>query len=85
MESKLVSGVHYAEINDEYSDIEAVIEHYLSHENQAQEIIKNAQNHCAKFQNPRIEEACNLLVLRKYFALSGQIDITKEERELFGI
>lgn len=85
MESKLVSGVHYAEINDEYSDIESVIEHYLSHENQAQEIITNAQKYCAKFQNPRIEEACNLLVLRKYFALSGQIDITREECELFGI
>lgn len=85
MESKLVSGVHYVETNDEYSDIEDIIEYYLAHESQAQEIIKNAQRHCAKFQNPRIEEACNLLVLRKYFALSGQIDITKKERELFGI
>ena len=85
MESKLIPNVHYAEINDEYSNVADVIEHYLAHQNQALEIIQNAQQYCAEFQNPRIEEACNLLVLRKYFGLSGQIDITKQERELFGI
>lgn len=85
MESKLQAGVHYAEINDDYSNVEAVLDYYLSHAKEAQEIITNAQKYCANFQNPRVEEACNLLVLRKYFYLSGQIDISDNERELFGL
>ncbi len=85
MEGRLIAGVHYAQIDDEYSNVESTLDYYLSHEKEALDIIKNAQNFCKDFQNQRYEEACCLLVLRKYFALSGQLDISKEEREMFEI
>ena len=85
MEGTLIAGVHYVQIDDEYSNVESTLQYYLSHEKEVLDIIKNAQNFCKDFQNQRYEEACCLLVLRKYFALSGQLDISKEERELFGI
>lgn len=85
MESKLQAGVHYAEINDDYSNVESVLDYYLNHKSEAQEIIKNAQQYCKNFQNPTIEEACNILVLRKYFYLSGQIEISDNEKALFGL
>lgn len=82
MEAKLVAGMHYAKLNDDYSNLNELLEYYKSHENEAQEIIRNAHLFCEQFKNQRIEDACNLLVLRKYFYLSGQIDITPNERAL---
>lgn len=82
MEAKLVAGVHYAKLNDDYSNLNELLEYYKSHENEAEDIIHNAHLFCEQFKNQKIEDVCNLLVLRKYFYLSGQIDITPNERVL---
>lgn len=85
MEEKLVENVHYALLDDDYGNLDSVLEFFLSHESAAKEIIHNANEYCARFQNPRIEAACNLLVLRKYFYLSGQGDLSADERALLGL
>ena len=82
MEEKLEANVHYALLNDDYGNLDSLLEFFIAHPKDAQEIIHNANTYCQAFQNPRIEEACNLLVLRKYFYLSDQGDLSPNERAL---
>ncbi|RDU52451.1 lipopolysaccharide core biosynthesis protein LpsA [Helicobacter sp. MIT 00-7814] len=84
MEGKLEAGVHYACISDEYEDVEETMEYYKANPARAKEIIQNAHEFCAQFFNPKIERALALLVLRKYFYLSGQIEISAQEKAFFG-
>ncbi|GAB0173020.1 glycosyl transferase family 90 [Helicobacter trogontum] len=83
MEQRLEKGVHFAAINRDYSDLDSVLEYYKTHTNEAKEIIQNAHAFCMKFYDKRLEGLLNLLVLRKYFYLSGQIDISPLEQTLF--
>ena len=71
MEGSLQGGIHYIEIKDDYSDLEAQLSYYISHPKECQEIIQNAQAHTAPFWNPVTEDLCSLLVLEKYFNLSN--------------
>lgn len=84
MEEKLEANVHYALLDDDYGNLDALLEFFTAHPKDAKEIIHNANTYCQAFQNPRIEEACNLLVLRKYFYLSDQGDLSPDERALLG-
>ncbi len=85
MEEKLEANVHYALLDDDYGNLDALLEFFTAHPKDAKEIIHNANTYCQAFQNPRIEEACNLLVLRKYFYLSDQGDLSPDERALLGL
>ena len=85
MEEKLEANVHYALLDDDYGNLDALLEFFIAHPKDAKEIIHNANTYCQAFQNPRIEEACNLLVLRKYFYLSDQGDLSPDERALLGL
>ena len=85
MESTLEPNVHYCEIADDYSDVEEKFEFFHTHTDAAQEIIHNAHRFCARFLDKHTEEMLNILVLRKYFCLSGQISISAIEREFFGL
>lgn len=73
MEGKLVSGVHYVELKEDYSDLDEKMDYYLAHPEQAEMIIKNAHQFIAQFQNPKVEDAISILLLQRYFELSGQL------------
>lgn len=83
MEQRLEGGRHFAMIRHDYSDLDSVLEYYSEHTNEAKEIIQNAHEFCAQFYDKKLEGLLNILVLRKYFYLSGQIDVSGLERELF--
>ena len=85
MESNLEAGVHYAEISPDYENVLEVMDYYLSHPAAAKAIIANANAYCAQFFDSDFEGALNLLVLRKFFYLSGQIAISPMEMQLFGL
>ena len=85
MEQKLEAGKHFAAINHDYSDLDSVLEYYKTHTEEAKDIINNAHEFCMQFYDKRFEGLLNLLVLRKYFYLSGGIDVSKIERELFNL
>ncbi|KAA8707623.1 glycosyl transferase family 90 [Helicobacter canis] len=85
MEERLEANVHYALLNDDYGNLDSLLEFFTAHPKDAKEIIHNANAYCQAFQNPHIEEACNLLVLRKYFYLSDQGDLSPNERALLGL
>lgn len=83
MESGLQNGIHYAEIHNDYSNLDEVIDFYKNNPHKAREIIANANAYCRQFFDRKLEGALNLLVLRKYFYLSRQIDVSEQEKELF--
>ena len=73
MQGMLIPDHHYVLLNDDYSDLEEKIDYYSSNEQEALEIINNAQKHVAQFFDHKNELITSLLVLEKYFTLSSQI------------
>nr|WP_014343666.1 glycosyl transferase family 90 [Aliivibrio fischeri]AEY78252.1 LpsA protein [Aliivibrio fischeri] len=72
MEGLLIAGVHYVELNSDYSDLDEKLEYYIEHPEEAERIINNAHKFIQQFQNPNIEDAISISVLQRYFDLSGQ-------------
>jgi spore maturation protein CgeB len=72
MEGTLVPNVHYVLIRDDYSDLESRLRYYIEHPDEAQQIIDNAHQYIEQFRNRRQEDLISLLVLKKYFQMTGQ-------------
>lgn len=73
MEGRLDAGRHYVEVRDDFEDLEERIEYYERHEDEALEIIRNANAHAAQFLDEDRERLLSLLVLARYFAATGQL------------
>jgi len=72
MEGSLIPEYHYVLLNDEFSDLEDKINYYAKHTDKAMAIIRNANQYAMQFLDTRREKLISLLVLKKYFDLSGQ-------------
>lgn len=70
MEGRLEAGKHYVEVKDDYSDLIEKMEYYLAHEEEALEIIKNANLWTEQFKDKKREKLLSLMVVDKYFHLS---------------
>ncbi|MBV7441452.1 hypothetical protein KRX57_08455 [Weeksellaceae bacterium TAE3-ERU29] len=70
MEGTLKGGVHYIEIKEDYSDLEEQLNYYIKNPKECLEIIKNANEYSAVFQNKISEEYCSLRVLECYFNMT---------------
>ena len=64
--------VHYIEIKPDYSDLIERIEYYNNHIDEANAIIKNANEYVRQFRNKKQEDLISLLVMKKYFEETGQ-------------
>ena len=73
MEGRLIPGHHYVELADDFSDLEAKVDHYTRHGDEAEAIIRNANAHAASFRDQPREALLELLVMHRYFRLSGQL------------
>lgn len=73
MEGRLVPGVHYVEVRDDFSDLEEKMDYYLTKPGEAEEITRNANAWARRFQDPELERAILLSILWRYFSDSGQI------------
>lgn len=74
MEGKLIPDYHYVEIKPDYSDLKERIDYYIEHPEKAQDIIRHAHEWVMQFQDKKRERLISLLVLEKYFHLTGQND-----------
>lgn len=74
MEGQLVPGYHYVEIAADYHDLMERIDHYERHPEEAKAIVEHAHEWVRQFQNRRRERLISLMVLDKYFTLTGQKD-----------
>jgi hypothetical protein len=72
MEGTLIPGVHYVEINADYSDVDEKIHYYNERPEEALAIIENAHKYVEQFKHRYNEDIVSYLVLRKYFKNSGQ-------------
>ena len=72
MEGALQPDVHYIEISDDFSNAEQKIKYFIEHPNKVLKIIENAQAHVKQFKHAKREKLISLMVLDKYFSLSGQ-------------
>ena len=77
MEGTLLSGVHYVEVKNDFSDLEDKISYYSNHTEEAEQIIRNAHKHVDRFRNTELEDLLCLKVLERYTFLSGQSNALK--------
>ena len=82
MEGTLVPGFHFVEIKDDFSDLEERMEYYMTHTDEALEIINNANRYTEHFKDKHREDLLSLLVLEKYFYMTGQKDLNKNLERL---
>lgn len=73
MEGTLIPDYHYVLLKDDFSDLEEKVDHYSRHTEEALAIVRNANRYIAPFKDLRREELLGLLVMKKYFELSGQM------------
>lgn len=68
LESQLVAGVHYAEIADDFSNLQQVYDYYESHPEEALSIIRAAQAYTRQFLDSASERLLTQHVCQAYFA-----------------
>ncbi len=73
MEGTLIPDYHYICLKDDYSNLNEKLKFYIENPEKAQQIVNNAQAYVQKFRNQKIEDICSVMVLQKYFSLSGQL------------
>ena len=72
MEATLIPNFHYIEIKDDYSDLNDKLDYYIENVDKLKEISSNANNYVNQFRDKRDEKIISLLVMEKFFSLSGQ-------------
>lgn len=72
MEGKLIPNYHYIEISNDYHDLIDRIMYYETHPEEARDIVKHAHEWVEQFRNKKREKLISLMVLNKYFDLTGQ-------------
>ncbi len=82
MEGCLRPNYHFVPVKQDLSDLEEKISYYNDHPFEAEAIIENARFYAERFDDAQSERLVTLLVLVKYFVLSGQIDISERIKSL---
>lgn len=72
MEGQLIPNYHYIEISKDYHDLIDRINYYEEHPDEVKAIVRHAHEWVELFQNKKRENLISLMVLDKYFFLTGQ-------------
>lgn len=72
-EAKVEPNIHYVPLESDFSDLVDKVAYFEKHPAEAARITAAANAYCRQFGNEQDEQAISLLVLYKYFVLSGQI------------
>lgn len=73
MEGRLIPDYHYIEIKPDYSDLIERLDYFASRPEEAEAIIRNANEYVRQFFDPEREKLISLSVLDKYFRMTGQV------------
>ena len=71
MEGKLKAGIHYVEINNDFSNIKKMYDYYIKNPIEAKAIISNANEHAKLFEDLKLQKKIAKCVLYKYAYLSN--------------
>ena len=77
MENSLVPGFHYVLVDESLDDINDKIKFYQDNPDKAEAIISNLQKFYSQFEDTSSEVLVSLLVVLKYFYLSGQLSLER--------
>ena len=77
MEGTLEAGKHYVEIDEDYSNLEEVMEYYSTNIEAAEKIIREANLYTMQFRDILFEDLLCLKVLERYGEMSGQKDLIR--------
>lgn len=69
MHSRMEPGKHYIEISPDLSDIEAKLQWYISHPEEAEKISEESKRWAAQFTDKKRESIISYLILDKYFGI----------------
>ena len=72
METTLIPDHHYILLNDDFSNLEEKLYWCNDNQEECKEIIKNANMFMSQFNNNKIEELLEIVVINKYFRLIVQ-------------
>lgn len=72
MEGRLKAGYHYVEVKPDFSDLEQQMDYYISHPEEAEAIVRHANEYIAQFRDWRKERLVALLTMKRYFEMTGQ-------------
>jgi len=72
MEGRLIPNHHYVEIKPDFSDLEERLKYYIARPQEAEKIIKNAHAWVKQLRDKKKEDLISILVLQKYFDITGQ-------------
>ncbi len=72
MEGKLKANYHYIQIKDDYSDLEERVNYYIQNQEEANQIIKNANEYVFQFFDKKREHLIGLAVMKKYLEKTSQ-------------
>ncbi|MCR9182414.1 MAG: glycosyl transferase family 90 [Flavobacteriaceae bacterium] len=72
MEGKLEANVHYIEIMDDYSDLEERLNYFIEKQEEANQIIKNANKYVSQFFDKKREHLIGLAVMNTYLEKTFQ-------------
>ena len=84
MEGQLLPDVHYVRIASDYHDLEERLQYYMDHPSEGLEMNRAARDYISQFLNPELEDILSLLVLRKYFIQTGQMEADAVMKDLMG-
>ncbi len=73
MEGTLRPDYHYIEVKEDFSDLEAKIQYYIQHPQEAEAIIQHAHEYVQQFRDEKREQIIQIMIMEKYFQLSGQL------------
>ncbi|MBN9274818.1 MAG: lipopolysaccharide biosynthesis protein, partial [Mesorhizobium sp.] len=77
-EDRIEADVHYVPLAPDFSDLADRVAYFEKHPAEAERITAAANAYCRRFHDPEEERLISLLVLYKYFVLSGQIEPDRE-------
>lgn len=72
-EGRLEPGRHYVEVRKDFSDVPEKVDYFLSHPEEAEEIVREMKAYASPFWDRKKERLISILVMEKYFRLSGQL------------
>jgi len=74
MEGRLVPGEHFVGIKPDCSDLIEKLDYYDEHPAEARAIVENAHEYCRQFFNKAQESLISLMVMERYFRMTGQME-----------
>lgn len=79
LESRLIPGIHYIEVKDDFSDVETQLQYYIDHPEEAKEMVRNAHKYIKQFKNDIVEKWIQYQVVKEYLKTTNP-DKKKIER-----